>query len=402
MSVLRLVTDEAAPDTVSAGSYSLHPEGTVIAERYEIRRLIGVGSFSDVYLAYDHELNTNVALKMLRGGRMSNVAMARLRREINIARDVASNHVVSIWDVGSVGQATYLAMEYLEGGSLRDWLRKGSLTLDEITSISLQVAEGLRALHAAGAVHRDIKPENILLTATGEAKIADLGMARYAEPALSGTSPGTSPGVIIGTAAYLSPEQATGRPADARADLFSWGAVMFEMLTGQPPFVADSAIEMLAARLHSKAPDVRDVRRDVPRWLSQIVARLLATDPVRRLQSASELREALLAESSALTPEWLPALRRSLMESSSSTFCSIAAVAFAITLLDAPLTFTMGLGVLVALVLSAVTVRALVRRAFQLRDNPTLAAAYAVAASLLATEVMIVISVARRVTWVIR
>ena len=374
----------------------------MVAHRYEIRQLIGVGSFSDVYLGYDRELGINVALKVLRAGQMSSVAMARLRREINIARSVASKHVVSISDVGSVGQMTYLAMEYLEGGSLRDWMRKGGLALEEVVSISIQVAEGLAALHAVGVVHRDIKPENILLTASGEAKIADLGVARYAEPAPLTTSPGTSPGVIIGTAAYLAPEQAVGQRPDARADLYAWGAVMFEMLAGRPPFAAESAIEMLVARLHSTAPDVEDFRRDVPRWLSRIIARLLAKDPNRRLQSAGELRAALLAQRSASVHEWFHVGRHALMDSGTLAFCSTLAVIFAIMLIDAPLQFGMGLGVLVALIVSSVTCRALLRRAIRLRENSTLAIAYAIAAALLSVEIIILIVASRGTTSVVR
>jgi|GEM_PF-4871232 len=390
MSVLRLVTEESSAEPsepVATRSHDMQPLGRLIEARYEIRGLLGVGSFSAVYVARDVLLGADVALKVLRKERMSNVGVARLRREVAIARDIRSPHIVAVSDVGTVADETYLVMEYLEGGSLRDRIAEGPLPIEEAISTSLQMADGLRALHAAHVVHRDIKPENVLLSLTGDVKLADLGVARYLERVSSDTSPGTSPGTIVGTAAYLSPEQVTGQPADERSDLYSLGVVMFEMLTGAPPFMADSAIGTLVARLESAAADVRGIRHDTPQWLSHVVARLLERDPNRRYQSAEEVSQALIARRALVVPDWVQALRRGFLDSSVPGFFAVAAIAFTLALLFTNLSFATGVGVIASLLVSSLTCRALVARAIERGSNTTLTIAYFVAAALLAGEI---------------
>jgi tRNA A-37 threonylcarbamoyl transferase component Bud32 len=268
------------------------PRGGVIAGRYEVLDVLGRGGFAVVYRAFDRELRRQVALKILRADRLTREALGRLRREAALARDAVSANLVRVFDVGSSGDAVFLTMEIVDGGSLERRLTEGPLPVVETVRIATQALAGLAALHALRIVHRDVKPGNVLLAASGEVKLADFGLARQ----LGGCeSRLTQDNALLGTLQYLSPEQALGEEIDSRSDLFSLGVVLFEMLTGRLPHEGRSALGALLGHLREKPPEVRAWRPEVPRWLAAVVARLLARLPAERYPSA----EAALADLAA-------------------------------------------------------------------------------------------------------
>jgi serine/threonine protein kinase/tetratricopeptide (TPR) repeat protein len=281
------VSEPGETKTVEALAETASPRepwlpGRMVAGRYEVRGFRGRGGAGTVYRAFDHLLRMEVALKVVHPERDPEKALTRLRREVGAARASLSPHLVRIFDLGTDADGLYLTMELLPGGSLRDRLREGALAVAEALRIAESVLHGLSALHAEGTVHRDVTPGNILFSATGDAKLADFGLARRAGQPETRITEG---GGVVGTAGYLSPEQARGREADPRSDLYALGVVFFEMLAGRFPHQAASE---LGLRLPSLAvvPDVRKFRAEAPRWLARIVARLLEVRPADRYQSA--------------------------------------------------------------------------------------------------------------------
>jgi tetratricopeptide (TPR) repeat protein len=258
--------------------------GSIVAGRYAIVSLIGGGGSSLVYHAVDRLLGNDVALKILRSDRATGNALARMRREVALARKIQSPHVVRIHDIGETGDGTaFLTMEIVEGETLAALLARRTIPIDDVVRIATEILQGFEAIHSLGIVHRDIKPSNILIERDGRVKIGDLGLARQfdtSEPKLTRTE------VLVGTLHYLSPEQALGLQPDARSDLYSLGATLFECLTGQMPFERDTAIGTLASHISEKAPSVRTLRHDVPRWLDALIARLLAKEPSHRFANA--------------------------------------------------------------------------------------------------------------------
>lgn len=273
----------SGPFSPPAAAIALLAPGTSIGGRYRVDDVIGFGGYGVVYLAFDKELTRHVALKVLRPERASAEGLARFRREVAIAREISSPRLVRVFDIGSSENAIYLTMEHVEGESLKERLRRGPLSIDEAIATSVAILEGLEPLHAAGVIHRDVKPGNVLLGADGEVKLGDFGLARSGLDESSLTHSGT----LLGTSEYVAPEQALGKELDLRSDLYSTGIVMYEMLTGQPPFPAESALGVLLARLKAPAPDPRKVRREIPSWLARIVLRLLERKPGDRYPNAT-------------------------------------------------------------------------------------------------------------------
>ncbi|HVT19601.1 MAG TPA: serine/threonine-protein kinase [Thermoanaerobaculia bacterium] len=256
--------------------------GSVVGGRFELLAMLGSGGTAAVFRAFDRELRREVALKLLHPERHTPSSMLRLRREVAVARDAASPRLVRVFDIGTAPEGTYLTMEVLSG-SLKDRLREGPLPVAEAVRIAGQLLEGLAALHALAIVHRDVKPANVLTTASGEIKLADFGLARHLDR--DETRP-TLDHAMVGTLAYLSPEQALGEEADQRSDLYSAGLVLFEMLAGQLPFAAKSDLGAVLAHLRTP-PDLRRLRPEVPRWLARLVRRLTARRPEDRYPSAA-------------------------------------------------------------------------------------------------------------------
>lgn len=256
--------------------------GHLLADRYEVRGRLGRGGNATVYRVYDRLLKGEVALKVVHPERDPERALARIRREVGVAREILSPHLVRVYELGESEGSIYLTMEILSGGSLRDHLREGALPVPEILRIAEAMFKGLAALHARGVVHRDVTPGNILFSENGEVKLSDFGLVRRLgrEETLVTLEP-----AVLGTMGYLSPEQLLGKEVGPRSDLYSAGVVLFEMLTGKRPHDAESELGLHLAAL-TKTPNVRQFRPEVPRWLAEVVARLLERRPADRFPNA--------------------------------------------------------------------------------------------------------------------
>jgi eukaryotic-like serine/threonine-protein kinase len=262
----------------------------VLADRYELRERLGSGGMAEVYRGEDRVLGREVAAKILhpRFARDPQY-VARFRREARAAAGITHPHVVAVFDTGEDEGTRYIVMQYVRGRTLKDLIgEEAPLPPEGAVEIATAVCDGVAAAHARGLVHRDIKPANIMLTEDGGAKVMDFGIARATT---SDTITATA--VVMGTAAYLSPEQARGEPVDARSDLYSLGCVLYEMLCGSPPFTGEHAVAV-AARHVRDAPEPLAARNpDVPDDLAAVVMRCLEKDPDRRFQSAEALRAAM-------------------------------------------------------------------------------------------------------------
>jgi eukaryotic-like serine/threonine-protein kinase len=258
---------------------------TLFDGRYRVLRRLGRGGMADVYLAEDEELGRRVAIKILNERHAADDQFVeRFRREATNAAGLSHPNIVSIYDRGEAEGTYYIAMEYLEGSTLKDLVvRRGPLPIDEAIGFARDTLEALRFAHRKGLVHRDIKPHNVMCDSDGRVKVTDFGIAR------AGASQMTEAGSIIGTAQYLSPEQARGGVVDYRSDLYSLGVVLYELLTGTVPFTGDTPVEIAMKHL-STVPEPPSARRpEIPPALDQIVLRALAKDPDERYQSAEEM-----------------------------------------------------------------------------------------------------------------
>jgi len=265
---------------------------------YEIVAPLGAGGMGEVYRAHDTALGRDVAIKVLPAAVSADPD--RLRRFEQEARSAGLlNHpnILSIYGFGEYDGAPYVVSELLEGSTLRDRMAGNALSPRRAIDYGLQVAQGLAAAHEKGIVHRDLKPENLFVTDDGRVKILDFGLAKLTQPegwseaqtAAPTMSAGTEPGVVLGTVGYMSPEQVRGLPADQRSDIFSFGAVLYEMLTGRRAFRGDSAIETMSAILKEDPPELSETSRNLPPALERIVRHCLEKSPQLRIQSARDL-----------------------------------------------------------------------------------------------------------------
>ena len=275
--------------------------GTVFDGRYRIIRKLGAGGMADVYLAEDQELGRNVAIKILNDRHAADDSfIERFRREAKNAAGLSHPNIVSIYDRGEAEGTYYIAMEYLEGRSLKELIvSRGPAPIKVAIEYARHILAALAAAHKQGIVHRDIKPHNVLIGAEGRVKVTDFGIAR------SGASQMTEVGSIIGTAQYLSPEQARGAPVDQTSDLYSVGVVLYEMLTGQVPFTGDTPLEIAMKHLSEVPRPPSELRPEIPHDLDSVVLRALAKDPSERYQSAEEMDADLarVAEGLPVDPE---------------------------------------------------------------------------------------------------
>ncbi|HZI94050.1 MAG TPA: protein kinase [Patescibacteria group bacterium] len=269
---------------------------------YEIIGHLGAGGMGIVYRARDPRLGREVAIKVLADDMAADPDwLRRFEREARAVGALNHPNIVTVYDIGKAEDAPYVVMELLEGQTLRDRLRAGALPPRKATELATQIARGLAASHERGIVHRDLKPENVFLTLDGRAKILDFGLATLRRPdTTTGSGDGTlsgltTRGTIVGTVGYLSPEQARGQEADARSDIFAFGAVLYEMLAGAPAFLRPSAAETLSAVLRDDQPAL-----GVPQGLERVVRRCLEKIPSERFASARDLAFAL--EASSLGP----------------------------------------------------------------------------------------------------
>jgi serine/threonine-protein kinase len=294
----------------SAGSFMDQPALTALEDRsepsiepgarlgpYDVLALVGFGGMGEVYRARDPRLGRDVAIKVLSPRAGGSDSTLRLDREARAAAALNHPNILAVYDVGVAGKVPYVVSELLEGETLRARLRRGPLPWAETLDLARQAAAGLAAAHDKGIVHRDLKPENLFLTRDGRLKILDFGLARQLDlPRAGGDTPTdpllTQPGTVIGTVGYMAPEQVKGRRADVRSDVFAFGAVLYEMLSGRRAFSGDSSIETLSAIL-TEEPRLDD--GGIPTGLEEILRRCLRKPPEERFASAGEVASALHA-----------------------------------------------------------------------------------------------------------
>ena len=249
----------------------------------------------EVYRALDTKLNRPVAIKFLSGELADADARRRFQREAQTASSLNHPHIVTVHDVGELDGRQYLVTEFVDGGTLKDWAQATKRTWREIVELLTGVADGLAAAHAAGIVHRDIKPENILVAKNGYAKLADFGLAKLwdatdnLDVTRTRSAAHTRSGMIVGTIAYMSPEQAAGQPVDARSDIFSFGVVLYELLAGRRPFEGATDLERLQELVGRPPPPLAESAADLPADLRNLVEKALEKDPAERYQTAREL-----------------------------------------------------------------------------------------------------------------
>jgi serine/threonine protein kinase len=274
-------------------------EGTLIAGRYEIREHIATGGMASVFKTWDHRVERLVAMKVLRSLDKNDLrAVERFRREARAAAALAHPNAVTIYDfVEEFGQY-FLVMEYIHGPTLKkEILDRRHLQALETLEIAAQVCAVLQVAHTRGFIHRDIKPQNIMLASSGATvtsigsllvKLTDFGIVRVAEDAGL-----TNSGIVLGTADYLSPEQARGEKLTASSDLYSLGVVMFEMLAGRPPFIGPTAVSIAMQHASTYPPPLHQFNANIPAALEQIVMKALEKEPEDRFLSAAEMQQAL-------------------------------------------------------------------------------------------------------------
>ena len=272
------------------------PPGTQLG-RYEIRSQLGAGGMGEVYLALDTELERTVAIKILPERVIPDPrVLQRFIQEAKAASALNHPHILTIYEIGNTGKLAFIATEFIDGHTLRLLIKKGELALPDVLEIATQAASALEAAHAAGIVHRDVKPENIMVRRDRYVKLLDFGLAKLLQPV--GTTDSSAPtkalintdaGTVMGTATYMSPEQARGLVVDVRTDLWSLGAVIYEMITGMPPFAADSKNETISLILQKEPVPLTRFVRTVPAELERIVSKALTKDIEERYQTAKDL-----------------------------------------------------------------------------------------------------------------
>ncbi len=278
------------------------PASYVFGSRYRIEKLLGAGGMGAVYHAFDEDLGVPIALKVIRPDVIGTPGMAedferRFKQELLMARQVTHRNVIRIHDLGNAGGVRYITMQFVEGTSLAAIIQQGPMPFARALAFAKQLVSGITAAHDADVIHRDMKPQNVLVDAADNLYISDFGLAKSLEPVTMAAL--TRPGELIGTPHYISPEQILGKPADHRSDLYALGLIFFEMVTGELPFTANSAIELMYQRVQQPAKDVALLKQNVPEYFRRVVMRCLEREPEQRYASGHELLTDLESEHSA-------------------------------------------------------------------------------------------------------
>lgn len=274
-------------------------------QQYTFLEKLGAGGMGDIYRAQDTRLNRFVAIKVLAGSASGDPE--RRRRFIQEAQAASAlNHpnIITIHDIITEGDAQYMVMEHVQGKTLGDMIPKGGLRVPQVLKLAMQMTDALQTAHSAGIIHRDLKPGNVMVTDTGLVKVLDFGLAKLTDPSpvtqgeadatkTMGPAPLTVEGSIIGTVSYMSPEQAQGKKVDTRSDIFSFGVVLYEMITGARAFQADTTVGTLSAILRDDARPIAEIAPDVPPKLEQVVTRSLMKNPDDRFQTMKDMHHAL-------------------------------------------------------------------------------------------------------------
>jgi serine/threonine protein kinase len=284
---------------------------------YEVLSLLGTGGMGEVYRARDPVLKREVAIKILPSFVSRDPdRLRRFEQEAQAAAALNHPNILAIYFFGVFDRAPYLVSELLVGETLRQQLQRGPLPVRKAIDYGVQVAHGIAAAHEKGIVHRDLKPENLFVTQDGRVKILDFGLAKLTQPQeeIDPTSPtlasATEPGVVLGTAGYMSPEQVRGQSVDHRADVFAFGAILYEMLAGTRAFQRSTSADTMAAILNEYPPSISQLAQNTPQGLQRVVHRCLEKNPEQRFQSASDLAFALEALRSRLHRRPNPSYRQ--------------------------------------------------------------------------------------------
>src|SRR6266702_4451696 len=281
--------------------FQMIPPGTKFG-RYEIRSKIGEGGMGEVYRARDEKLNRDVAIKVLPATLSQNAdRLRRFEQEAQAAGALNHPNILAVYDVGTHAGAPYVVSELLEGQSLKERLGDGPLAQRKSIDYAVQAAHGLAAAHEKGIVHRDLKPDNLFITKDDRIKILDFGLAKLIEPVSESTPQTdiatrkvqTDPGTVMGTVGYMSPEQVRGKQVDHRSDIFSFGAVLYEMLSGKRAFRGESAVETLNAILKDEPKELTATNGNITPAMERLVWHCLEKSPERRFQSATDVAFAL-------------------------------------------------------------------------------------------------------------
>ncbi len=286
------------PDTIvgskaaEVATQLLTPQGLSEIGPYKIVRSLGAGGMGQVFLAHDKRLKRNVAVKLISqytGGEEEKVR--RFRQEALAASALNHPNILTIYEIGEVGGSNFIATEFVDGRTLRELIDDNAISMGQSLDVAKQVATALSAAHAAGIVHRDIKPANIMIRADGLVKILDFGVAKFTQPneASNESFLETTPGTVVGTAAYMSPEQARGNQIDNRTDLWSLGVILYEMITGRRPFEGETTLDLMSAIIARQPLPLSAGGKTVPPLLKEIILKALEKDPDLRYQDAAEL-----------------------------------------------------------------------------------------------------------------
>jgi eukaryotic-like serine/threonine-protein kinase len=275
-------------ETIQMVDATVIAPGSDFGPRYRIEALLGQGGMGRVYKAYDKDLDRTVAIKVVREGAIGQSdALKRFKQELVLASKISHKNILRIHDMGDVGGLRFISMAYVEGQDLQHIIRDNpKMPMERVLKFAQQIAEALAAAHAEGVVHRDLKPQNLLVDKTDQIYVCDFGLAKSFEEGAIGM---TRTGAFLGTPRYMSPEQVEGKPADGRADLYAYGLILYEMVTGDVPFTGESTLKVMYQRIQEKPKSPKTLNPDLPNWLVRLIMRCLEREPDARYQNAYEI-----------------------------------------------------------------------------------------------------------------